>query len=105
RYFFQAEDGIRFRNVTSSDVCSSDLGRAAGQAEPGTFWILLPASRTPNHAGSLGEPARGTAMPSIQSNSQTGRPAGSSRSPRSEIGRASRREGAKGWLVANDEQT
>src|SRR5438067_4860390 len=25
-FFFQAEDGIRDRNVTSSDVCSSDLG-------------------------------------------------------------------------------
>src|SRR5207249_8778726 len=28
-FFFQAEDGIRYRNVTSSDVCSSDLGSSS----------------------------------------------------------------------------
>ena len=34
-FFFQAEDGIRDKLVTSSDVCSSDLSGITGFTLPG----------------------------------------------------------------------
>src|SRR5699024_11607018 len=91
-FFFQAEDGIRDRNVTGVQTCALPISASTTSRPPAGFDRAGPAGDCSAPRPAL-RPRSGTAAPSAQ--------AGSWPAPRrAEIGRASCRERVERSVVA-----